>query len=122
MDSPMPGILKRESARGPRLAKVEKDLARFQREHEDRCMNYLKPLIQQAFDAVRKRRPELECIVFGNGAFAVRGEPKGWGSCSSTGRWCRRRLPRYAERLYQLCYMANGYMEDIYPSKEEVQR
>lgn len=108
-----------------KIEKVYEQLEIFEADFYGRAKNFLEPLIQKEFDKARKKQPQLEKIIFGNGTYVIVGlEKQIWtmtgvrstiyGAVGDYKLTC----PKYMHLLIHLCELATTYgIEDIFPSK-----
>jgi hypothetical protein len=70
---------------------------------QEQITEYLRPIIQREFDLVRRQRPTLKRLIFGNGTFAFEfeGDDPDW--------WRKEEMPAYAHRLWDLAEIAGSY-------------
>lgn len=106
------------------LEKVDLALERLDVERDEAVRRLLQPLVQTEFDRVRKRRPELERIIFGNGTYVLVGwEPSLWrtirirDTLSGAAADVELACPKYMHKLVLLCERAAHIaLEDVLPS------
>lgn len=73
-----------------------------------------RPLVQAEFDRLRRRYPDLEKILFGNGTHVLvfrKGSRFGGWPMSGT-------LPKAFDDLEEMCVELRGCMDDVRPSEQ----
>lgn len=114
-----------------KLKRVLDQMEAIENEARDRALALLRVEVQKAFDAAVKRRPHWERIIFGNGAFTIRGmtddeyfretwsSPTYVANISGNSYGQKWQGPMWLRHLWGLCELAEGQLDDVYPTVKE---
>jgi hypothetical protein len=101
------------STRGMTPEKVEDFARQAQEECDEKIRQFVRPLIVQEFERVKKRKPSLRRIIFGNGTYFIEFE-------DDTSWTLGDDVPEYAKRLDRYCFaVADIGVEDVGEARHE---
>ncbi len=101
------------------LDQVDAALKEIDRRHDEAVAELITPLIVKEFKKVQRKNPKLKRILFGNGTYLLDGIEdsikKDYNRAAISGDlYVTAKMPKYLERLYELCERVSGFpIEDI---------
>jgi hypothetical protein len=82
--------------------------------HAQDIVELIEPLVRREFARVKAKNPKLKRILFGNGTYLLDGIQdliqKSYTHANISGSiYCTAKMPKYMERLYELCERVKGW-------------